>query len=264
MFGVDLGLSSLKAVQVEKGKIKKKKRIFLNEKQSIEKQIEKFLSDSFFSKAKTIALTGAYSSKVKELKGKKLIQVNEIQAIGKGSAFFSKEKNFLAVSAGTGSCFVSVKGKKFAHIGGTAIGGKTILGLGELILKEKEFKKIELLAEKGNSKKVDLMLFDVYEKGIGLLKENVPIAHFGNLSSRKKEDLSAGIFNLVCQGISIPALFAERTLKHNKIVFSGSLSESKLFKKQFCECINLFSKKTQPVFLKEAGFVSAIGAALIN
>jgi len=262
MYGADLGISSFKAVQLKNGKIRKKKRVFVNSEKNIEKQIEEFFSDSFFSKAEKIALTGAFAGKAKEIRGKKFIFVNEIQAIGKGSAFLSKEKNFLAVSVGTGSCFVSVKGKKFVHIGGTAIGGKTILGLSELILKEKNFKKIESNALKGNSKKTDLMLSDVYPKGIGLLKENVAVAHFGKISSKKKKDLSAGIFNLVSQGVSISALFAARTLKHNKAVFSGSFAETKFFQKKFCECSKAFTK-VQPVFLKQAGFASAVGAALI-
>ncbi|MBU2100068.1 hypothetical protein KKB11_02450 [Candidatus Micrarchaeota archaeon] len=268
MIGVDLGLSSFKAIQIENRKIKRKKRIFLSEKNT-EKQIKEFFSDSFFSEKK-IALTGAFSGKAIEMqkkekksgKEKKFIQVNEIDSIASGSAFLSKEKNFLAVSAGTGTAFVSVKGKKIIHAGGTAIGGKTILGLSTLILKEKEFKKIEGNALKGNSDKVDLMLKDFYPKGIGLLKNNVCVAHFGKISSRKKEDLNAGIFNLVSQGISINALFAAKAFKHKKIVFSGSLAESKIFRKTFIECSKVFNL-AEPVFLKEGAFASALGAAMI-
>jgi len=263
MIGIDLGISSFKAVQLEKGKIKKKKRVFLNE-EGTEKQIKKFFSDSFFSRKKEIALTGANAEKAKKLFGKKFefVLVNEIQAIAKGSGFLSKEKNFLAGSIGTGTCFVSVKKNKASHIGGTALGGKTILGLSELITKEKDFKKIEESALKGKAEKTDLMLFDVYSKGIGLLKKNVPVAHFGRIKSNKKTDLNAGIINMICQGISLNALFAAKALKQKKIVFSGSLAESRLFKKVFKDCRQVFDL-AEGIFVNNAGFASAIGAGLI-
>ncbi len=261
MIGVDLGLSSFKAVQIENKKIKEKKRVFLNEKDSIEKQIQKFFSNSFFSEEK-IALTGAYTKKAKNILEKEFSLVNEINSIGKGSSFLSKEKNFLAVSAGSGTAFISFKNNKAVHVGGTAIGGKTITGLNELIIKEKEFSKLEKNALKGNYIKTDLMLSDVYPKGIGLLKNNVCVSHFGKINSKKKTDLSAGIFNLVLQGISINALFAAKAFNHKKIVFSGSLSETKLFKKTFNECRKIFNL-AEPVFLSNAGFASAVGAVLI-
>ncbi len=263
MFATDLGLSSFKAVEFKNKKIKKKKRIFLNEKESIEKQIKKFFSSRFFPRKKAIALTGAHSQKaVSILKKKKFILVNEIESIAKGTASMSKQKEFLAGSIGTGICFVSVKKNKCMHIGGTAEGGKTITGLGKLIAKEKNFKKIELNAKKGNYKKIDLMLSDVYPKGIGLLKGNVSVANFGKIKSKKKEDLCAGIFNMVCQGISTHALLAAKSAGHKKIVFVGSLAESSLFKKTFNECRKVFPL-AKGIFLKNAGYATAIGAALI-
>ncbi len=263
MFSADLGLSSFKAIELRQEKIKKTKRVFLNEK-NIEKQIKEFFSEKFFLKAESIALTGAYAEKAKKILGKKFIfvSVNEIQAIAEGSSFLSKQKEFLAASVGTGTAFISVKKNNTAHIGGTALGGKTILGLSELIAKEKKYKKIELNALKGDYKKTDLMLKDVYPKGIGALKGNLCVSHFGNIKSKEKKDLSAGIFNLVCQGISLNALCCAKSLGQKKIVFSGSLPESKLFMKTFRECNKVFNL-AEPVFLRQGAFASAIGAGII-
>ena len=262
MYSADLGLSSFNAVLIEDKEIKKKKRVFLNPKKSVSKQRQEFLSDKFFSDAETIALTGANSIKIKEIQGKKIIKVNEIEAIAKGASFLSKQKEFLAASAGTGICFVSVKRKKNAHIGGTAIGGRTLLGLSYFLTKKTDFKEIESCAKKGNLKKMDLMLKDVYPKGIGLLKKNVSVAHFGKTKSRKKEDLCAGVFNMVSQGISTHALLAAKSAGHKKIVFVGSLAESSLFKKTFNECKKVFDL-AEGIFPKNAGYATAIGAALI-
>ncbi len=259
MIGVDLGISSFKAVEIENGKIKRKKRVFLKENTSLEKQIKRFFSDTFFSEEKKIAVTGAYSSKLTEQKGKKIFRINEIHAIARGSRFLSKEKNFLAASIGTGCCFVSVRKEKAGHIGGTAIGGKTILGLSKLLTGKTDFKEIEKKAEKGDYKKIDLMLSDVYPKGIGLLKGNVSVSNFGKIKSKKEEDLLAGVFNSVFQGISTNALFAAKALKHKKIVFSGSLSESKIFRKTFKECRKLFDS-AESVFLENPAYAAAIGA----
>ena len=261
MIGVDLGISSFKAVEIEKEKIKRKKRVFLNEKESVEKQLKNFFSDSFFFEEKKIAVTGAYSSKLKELKGKKIFRINEIQAIAKGSRFLSKEKNFLAASVGTGCCFVSVKKEKASHIGGTALGGKTILGLSRLLTGKTDFKEIEKKALKGDYKKIDLMLSDVYPKGIGLLKGNVSVSNFGKIKSKKEEDLLAGVFNSVFQGISTNALFAAKALKHEKIVFSGSLAETKLFRKTFKECRNAFHL-AEAVFPENGAYAGAVGAVV--
>lgn len=265
MIAIDFGLSSFKAVKLEDRRIEKKKRIFLNEKQGIEKQIKGFLSGTGFLKTGKIALTGAYAEKAKKIiegKGIQVVLVNEIQATAEGSTFLSKEKEFLAVSAGTGTAMISVKKNKSAHSGGTALGGKTITGLNWLITGIKDFKQAESNTLKGDYKKTDLMLSDVYPKGIGALKGNVCVSHFGKISSRKKQDLSAGIFNLVCQGISLNALCCAKSLGHKKIVFSGSLAESSIFQKTFSECNKVFSF-AEPIFLKEAGYASAVGAALI-
>ena len=263
MFAADLGLSSLNAVLIENREIKKKKRVFLNPEKSITKQREEFLSDKFFSEAEKIALTGANSTKIKEIQGKKIVRINEIQAIAKGASFLSKEKEFLAASAGTGICFVSVRRKKASHIGGTAIGGRTLLGLSYFLTKETEFKEIERCALKGNLKKIDLMLYDVYPKGVGLLKKNVSVAHFGKVKSKKKEDLCAGVFNMISQGVSTHALLAAKSSAHKKIVFVGSLAESKLFKKTFNKCKKVFNL-AEGIFPKNAGYATAIGAALIT
>jgi pantothenate kinase len=167
----------------------------------------------------------------------------------------------LVVSIGSGTAMVSVKNKRCKHIGGTAIGARTLLGFSKLLIKTDDLSKIESLAKKGNPRKTDITLGSIYPKGIGLLPPSATAASFGNIDNPKKEDIALGLINMIAQNIGTLSVFAAKAHNHKSIILIGKIPELKSFKKIIVSRINVLSDI--PVTIPEnAGFATAIGAAI--
>ena len=71
------------------------------------------------------------------MEGVEIAKINEIDAIGLGAKklYGIEEESALVVSAGTGTACVHVQGNNFNHLGGIAVGGGMLEGLGSLLFK---------------------------------------------------------------------------------------------------------------------------------
>ena len=130
IIGIDAGSSAVKLVQVDsEGKILQK--LMLN-KMPVIKAIEIFINKEKIDKnnISKIVLTGVGKDETEhDIYGIPTIKVDEFIAIGTGGLYLTNKKSGLVVSIGTGTAFVKAKGKTFKHIGGTGIGGGTLLNL---------------------------------------------------------------------------------------------------------------------------------------
>ncbi len=262
VLGADLGNSSIDLVLMNERKIVSSKSFPVQENSFTEKNLLKMFKKFPLNKVKTINATGSNSRFLKEkFLGLKVIKVNEIQAIAFGAKFVSNSKNFLTVSMGSGTALVSVKGKKFSHIGGTAVGGKTLENLAKLLIQTPNVKELENLALKGDLKRVDLTLQEIYPKGIGLLPKEATASHFGKLRNPRKQDKALALINLIAQVIGSIAVFAALAYKHKEIVFTGKLISLNLLKKVLFKRIFWLNKSRFKV-PKNAGIATAIGACI--
>ncbi len=101
-----------------------------------------------------IAVTGVGSSFVKrDLFGIKTIKVPEFQAIGAGGAYLTGLKRAVIVSMGTGTAIVFNDNGSITHLGGTGVGGGTIVGLGNAILNSSDYQDIVDMADAGSLQK---------------------------------------------------------------------------------------------------------------
>jgi len=77
------------------------------------------------------ALTGVGSTVIgDELMGIRTVKINEFAALAEGSIMLSGLERGLIASVGTGSAFVLANSKEdFRHIGGSGVGGGTLMGL---------------------------------------------------------------------------------------------------------------------------------------
>lgn len=223
ILGIDFGSSTTDFVLM-KDKELIKSYSFMSDKLDLNKALEKFP----LNEIELIAATGCGAKKLEtKLKEVPVKKVDEIQAIGLGGKFVSKKDRVLVASLGSGTCMVSAD-KNIRHIGGTAVGGKTLIGLSKLLLDTDDLNKIERLAEKGDLSKVDLTLEEIYPDGIGLLDPKCTASHFGHLKNPKKSDLALALFNLIGQSIGSTVGFAAKAENHENIVFTGKLINLKL------------------------------------
>ena len=221
--------------------------------------MENWLDGKKFDRLITV---GGNQAKVpSQINRQKVHKTNEIEAIGAGGLYLSKLDKALVTSIGTGVCFVSAQKNKFTHLGGTAIGGGTILGLGKVMLNANSLDEIYRLALRGNSQKINLSVNDIVGSKIGLLPPWVPASYFAKVTEQKKvkkDDLAAGIFSLCAGSIASSLIFAARSLNFSVVVLGGRLSQNKLIRDEIKKIAKLF--KIKVVTLAKAEIMTAVGA----
>lgn len=267
--GIDFGSSNIDAVIMKENKIIKE--ISLDSKLELEEyeflqyadsNLLEFVSGELHD-IKKIFVTGCRANLFPSAWRNIPVQsINEIQAIGSFLWNLNIDrKEALVVSLGSGSCMVSVSDEGIEHAGGTAVGGRTLLGLGKLLTGKETFAELEELAWEGDLSNADLNLNELYPEGIGLLDKNATASHFGNLKDYSKEDLALALFNMCGQVIGSAAGFAAASKFHKRIVFAGKLAESELFQGIIKKRIRaLFDMEM--VFPRDAGVAVAVGAVI--
>ncbi len=173
-----------------------------------------------------IMMTGVGSSFVKrDLYGLECVRVPEFHGIGLGGLYLSGLSDALVVSMGTGTALVhAASDGRMDYLGGTGVGGGTLLGLSKLLLQAESIAHIEELAEGGDLANVDLRIKDITAGG-SVLSADLTASNFGNVSDlAAKGDLALGIMNMVYETIGMVSIFASRSVGVNNIVLSGNLT----------------------------------------
>ena len=175
-----------------------------------------------------LAVTGGRSRELPGQLGRTTVTViDEIAAIGRGGqlAAGAGDTPLLVVSCGSGTAAVAARGKAYAHVSGTAVGGGTLLGLSRLLLGTVDPREIDGLAATGDRNGVDLALKDVIGGGIGLLHADTTAVNFGRIGREafepRREDVAAGLVTLVGQTIGLIAVNAARAQQLERIVLIG-------------------------------------------
>ncbi len=155
-------------------------------------------------------------------------RVDEISAIGIGGLKLSGLKEAIVVSMGTGTAITYATPEKVTHLGGTGVGGGTLIGLSKLLLGETNPQKLEKLALIGDSTNIDLTVGDLYPKGIGNLSPQATASNFAKIKSNYiKEDMSSAIHNLVGQTIGIVISLTAKLANIENIVLVGTCTKNK-------------------------------------
>lgn len=173
-----------------------------------------------------VIVTGVGSSSIKEtLIGLKVERVDEFIAVGLGGLFLSKLSKAVVVSMGTGTAIVRARGKDISHLGGTGVGGGTLLGLARSIINISDFATIVDIARSGNLKNIDLAIGDITTVKFGELPVDATASNFGKVGdTADKGDYALGILNLIFQTIGVMAVFAARLDGEKDIVLIGKLA----------------------------------------
>lgn len=261
--GLDIGASMAKGVLVDKNlRIINKIAISSNKPRIAALNIIEVFLNRF--PVNYIAISGGGSRLIdNEILGLPVERVDEIKAIGLGGLLLAGRNEGLIVSAGTGTALVIAYegGKIIKHIGGTGVGGGTILGLSRKLLNVTKFKVLEEMALRGDSNKVDLTVGDIVGGSIGIVPAEATASNFGKLTQESKaDDIAAGIFNMVSQTIGVIAAMAAKAYNlEDSVIVVGMLAKSKLFSKIVCETTELFGVKV--LIPKNCEFFGALGAA---
>ena len=224
----------------------------------------KFINENGLSLAdvKQIILTGVGSSLFKkEVYGIPTATVDEFKAIGLGGLALSGKEEGLIVSMGTGTAFVRAGKDGIRHIGGSGVGGGTVVGLCSKLSGATSFKTVVEKAAQGTLNHVDLNIGDISKGVISTLTPDTTASNFGKMTdSATQEDLALGVLNMVFQTIGMMAVFACRNDHVKDVVLTGTLTLVPCAKKVF----NALYKMHGINFIipQNAIYATATGAAL--
>ena len=188
-------------------------------------------------------------------------KVSEFQSIGLGGRLLSDLSNAIIVSMGTGTAFIKADDKGVRHLGGSGVGGGTLLGLSHTMLNVSNFNDLIETAQGGSLAHVDLTIGDISRDVLTGLPPDTTASNFGKLSDlASKADLAVGIINLVFQTIGLLAVFAARVDQTKDIVLTGNLVNVPQAPNIFAQLSQLFGVNF--IIPPNAEFATAAGAAV--
>lgn len=214
-----------------------------------------------------VMMTGAGSAVIdKPIFSVPCRSVTEFDCIGQGGLYLSKLREAVVVSMGTGTAIVYAKREngsvKTQYLGGTGVGGGTLVGLTRKILGVESIDHIEQLCEGGNLDNVDLRIKDISgQSTYSGVNAELTAANFGKLSDiASKNDIAMGITNLVAETVGMMAIFAARNYGLRDIVLTGNLSSVAPIRDRLLALNDSFDVNF--IIPENAQFATVIGAAL--
>ena len=212
-----------------------------------------------------VFMTGVGASYIKRnLYGIDCIRVPEFTCIGRGGLYLSGLDDALIVSMGTGTAIVHAsKSGGMKYLGGTGVGGGTLVGLSKLMCGAESIDHIVEIASTGNLANVDLRIKDMTAKdALGGLPGDMTAANFGNVSEiAEKGDVALGILNMVYEAVAMVSVFAARQAGVKDIVLTGNLTRLDFCAEKFRE-INGMGYGVNFIIPEMSQFSTVIGCAL--
>ncbi len=209
-----------------------------------------------------VMITGVGSSFInKSIYNLKCEHTPEFKSIGLGGLYLSSLKEAIIVSLGTGTALVHAKkGQSPDYLGGTGVGGGTLMGLSNKLLGLSKIESIDELAKSGDINNVDLKIKDMSKKDIGL-SSHMTAANFGKISdTATHSDMAIGLINMVFETVGMISYFAAKQYNLKDIVLTGNLTQISQAHEIFDTLNKMFNMNF--VIPGNAQYSTVIGAAL--
>ena len=265
IIGIDIGSTTTKAVAIDKKELKSSvKTEACDAITAASGALGKIMKEGEIKMESIdkIIMTGAGAQNISgPLFGIGSSKIGEIEAIGLGGLYLSKMESIVIANIGTGTSIIEATSQKITHLGGTGIGGGTILGLSKRLIGSHSFEYIMELAGRGEIKNIDILIEDIYGSKMSFLGKKATASNFGKLSDLPKdEDLAFGIVNMVFQVIGMISMFAAKGSGYSQIVVTGNGSTNLLGKSILEDIGKMHSISFH--FPPYGEFATAVGAAI--
>ena len=210
----------------------------------------------------SVAVTGVGSAFLEnDIYGLPTKHISEFTATGKGGLFLSDKSEAIIVSMGTGTAIIHAENGGFTHMGGTGVGGGTLVGLSKQMLGMTSVDEIALLASQGSLENIDLTIEAMTKKDISpTLTAKTTASNFGNLTdTATKADIGLGIINLIFETVGMMAVFCSRQKNMKDIVLTGNLTVLPQTEEKFRSLSAMFGVNF--IIPKLSQYATVIGAA---
>ncbi|MBQ9847925.1 MAG: type II pantothenate kinase [Clostridia bacterium] len=266
--GIDVGGSTTKIVGFDGERLLAPGLVKANDPiASVYGGFGKFTSDNkiALSDIEKIMVTGVGSSFLGDnIYGVEAVHVNEFRADGLGGLYLSQIDEAVVVSMGTGTAFVYANGAtdEYTHLGGTGVGGGTLVGLADKLLGIRTAQHVSDLALGGDIANIDLLISDITETDISpTLSNSATASNFGRVSDlASREDIALGLINMVFETIAMLAIFSARMKNIKNIVLIGNLTVLPQAMEIFQKLEKMFGVNI--IIPENAAYGTVIGAAL--
>jgi len=225
-----------------------------------------YTHDLTLNDVEKIVLTGVGAARIdRDIHGIPTVKVPEFEAIGRGGLHLAELNKAMVVSMGTGTAFVKAEttadgGCIANHVGGSGMGGGTLIGLSSKILDTTDMDAILALAEQGDVTHVDLTIGDISTAEIPNLPAHATAASFGRVrSTATPGDFAIGLIQMVIQNAGVLAAFACRTWELKDVVVTGTLATTPQAQGILDEVAALYGLRF--IIPPYAAFSTALGAA---
>jgi type II pantothenate kinase len=215
-----------------------------------------------------VLMTGVGSSFIdKPLYSLKCEKVSEFNSVGNGGLYLSGLDEAIVVSMGTGTAIMYAKkdgdNVNTTYLGGTGVGGGTLLGLSRRMIGVDTIEHLEQLCEGGDLSNVDLRIKDMSSDHTFQINDDITASNFGRLSDiATQNDVALGIANMVGETIAMLAVFAARSYNLKNVVLTGNLTAINAIVKVFEGLESFFDIKF--IIPDRSQFATVIGAALCD
>jgi len=210
-----------------------------------------------------VKITGVGSAKItKSIYGLNCQHVSEFDCIGLGGMYLSGLDHAIVASLGTGTALIHAHaGMKPEYLGGTGVGGGTLVGLSKRMLGLNNIQNIQELADEGDLDMIDWRIGNIKKNILPGAPEKMTASNFGNISEiASKSDVALGIINMVFETIGMVSMFAARNYDLKDIVLIGNLTTLNKAKEIFTGLNTMFGMNF--IIPENSQFGTVIGAAL--
>ncbi len=194
-------------------------------------------------------------------------KVSEFESVGLGGLYLSGLDEAIVVSMGTGTALIHAKKEggitSTSYLGGTGVGGGTLLGLSRKMIGVDTVEHLEQLCQTGNLDNIDLRIGDISGDKSFQINDEITASNFGKLSDMAtNNDIALGISNMVAETIAMLSVFAARNFGINSVVLTGNLTALKSITNVFEGLEATFGVKF--IIPEMSQFATVIGAALCD
>jgi len=212
-------------------------------------------------KVDKIVVTGIGADKAAVISGYKKKNVGEFEANATAASYVCDADRFIVASIGTSTSFVLVDGKKVKHIGGSALGGGTMLSLFSMVMNGGGWQHLRILAERGDLNRIDKVIADVSAEALPDLPLDTTVVNLGKAEHESRpEDIILGLENMILQNIGVMANLAGQGYGIKQFVMLGRMVTLPHVADIFARLEKLYGIKI--IVPSHAEFMTAIGAAL--
>ncbi|ATP39720.1 type II pantothenate kinase [Solibacillus sp. R5-41] len=220
-----------------------------------------------------IGLTGGRTEQLRDVlyPMKSIEYIVEFEATLKGVRYLLEQEGqsihqSIITNIGTGTSVHYMDGNSHVRVGGTGIGGGTLIGLSTIMTGITDFGEIKNRASDGNRAGIDLLVKDIYQGMDMPISGDLTASNFGKVGitdehNYETSDILATVQGLVGEVITTLSIQLAEHHQAEHIVYIGStLTDNEQLKKVIEHYTIL--KKHKPVFLQDYGYCGAVGALL--